>query len=96
MAADIMSPAYQQVASNYKGAIPAITTVSLDGFDSCSQQSVANLKAAAASGDLFPSMNQGVDEARLGAIMEVVSKFMSSTQDSKSAVQALANASKAN
>jgi glucose/mannose transport system substrate-binding protein len=96
MAADIMSPAYQQVAANYKGAIPANTTVSLDTFDSCSQQSGANLKAAAASGDLFPSMNQGVDEARLGAVMEVVAKFMNSTQDSKSAVQALANASKAN
>ena len=39
-------------------------------------------------------MNQGTTEAALGAIRDVVTKFMNSTQDSKSAVEALAKAIK--
>ncbi len=95
MAADILNPAYQKVAAAYKGAIPANITVPVDGFDACAQKSAADLKAASSSNTLVASMNQGVDEARLGAIIEVVNKFMNSDQDSESAVKALAAASKA-
>lgn len=94
MAKDIIDPSYQKVAAAYKGAIPANITVPLDGFDACAQRSSADLKAASEKGNLMPSMNEGVDEARLGAIREVVVKFMSSNQDSKSAVQALAATAK--
>jgi glucose/mannose transport system substrate-binding protein len=95
MAADIISPAYQKVAAAYKGAIPVNTTVPVDSsFDVCAQKSAADMKAATSSGTLMPSMNQGVDEARLGAMTDVIVKFMSSNQDSKSAAQAFAAASK--
>jgi glucose/mannose transport system substrate-binding protein len=93
-AAAIMNPAYQKEAALYKGAIPANTSVTLDGFDACAKKSAADMREAIANNTLVPSMNQGVDEARLGAIREVVVKFMSSNQDSKSAAQALARAIK--
>jgi glucose/mannose transport system substrate-binding protein len=95
VAADVISPAYQKVGAAYKGAIPANITVSLDTFDACAQKSAADLKAASSSGNLMPSQNEGNDDAHLGAIRDVLVKFMSSTQDSKSAVQALAAALKA-
>jgi glucose/mannose transport system substrate-binding protein len=94
MAADIMSPAYQQVAALYKGAIPANLTTPMDNFDACAKKSSADMQAAAKTDTLMPSMNQAVDEAKLGAIRDVVVQFMNSTQDSKSAVQALAKAAR--
>jgi glucose/mannose transport system substrate-binding protein len=94
MASDIMDPAYQKQAALFKGAIPANITTPLDGFDVCAQQSAADLKDAIAKNTLAPSMNQGIDEAKLGAVREVIVKFMNSTQDSKSATVALARALK--
>jgi hypothetical protein len=44
---------------------------------------------------LVVSQNQGTSESVLGAIRDVVSKFMNSDQDSKSAAEALARSVKA-
>jgi glucose/mannose transport system substrate-binding protein len=94
MASTIMSQPYQQQAALYKGAIPARPDVSMANFDDCAKKSATDMQAATRNGQLVPSMNQGVDEAKLGAIRDVVTKFMNSTQDSKSAVEALVRAAK--
>ena len=95
LASLIMSPAYQEKAALYKGAIPALTTASVANFDDCAKKSAADMKAAAAAGSLVVSQNQGTSEAVLGAIRDVVVKFMNSDQDSKSAAEALARSVKA-
>ncbi|MEO8134162.1 MAG: ABC transporter substrate-binding protein [Betaproteobacteria bacterium] len=92
MASTIMSPAYQQQAALYKGAIPARPDVSMANFDDCAKKSATDMQAAIKGNTLMPSMNQAVDEAKLGAIRDVVTKFMNSKQDSKSAAEALARA----
>ena len=94
MASTIMSQPYQQQAALFKGAIPARPDVSMASFDDCAKKSAADMVAATKGGGLVPSMNQAVDEAKLGAIRDVVTKFMNSNQDSKSAVEALVRASK--
>jgi glucose/mannose transport system substrate-binding protein len=94
LASLIMSPEYQQQAAYFKGAIPARTDVSVANFDDCAKKSAADMQSAMKSNLLVPSMNQGTTEAALGAIRDVVTKFMNSTQDSKSAVEALAKAIK--
>ena len=94
LASTIMSPAYQQQAALYKGAIPARTDVSMANFDDCAKKSAADMQAATKSNLLMPAMNQGTTDAKLGAIRDVVTKFMNSSQDSKSATEALAKAVK--
>lgn len=95
LASSIMSQPYQQQAALYKGAIPARVDVSTETFDDCAKKSAADMQAATKSGTLIAAMNQGTSEATLGAIRDVVTKFMNSTQDSKSAAEALAKAIKA-
>lgn len=95
LASLIMTPAYQEKAALYKGAIPALTTASVAEFDDCAKKSAADMKAAMASGGLVEAQNQGTSEAVLGAIRDTVTKFMNSTQDSKSASETLARAIKA-
>ena len=95
LASTIMSTDYQQNAALFKGAIPARVDVPVANFDDCAKKSAADMKAATSSNQLVASMNQGTSEARLGAIRDVVTKFMNSTQDSKSAADALARAIKA-
>jgi glucose/mannose transport system substrate-binding protein len=92
LASLIVSPEYQEQAAKFKGSIPALTTASLDGFDECAQKSAADMKATSASGGLMPAQNQGTTEAVLGAIRDVVVRFMNSDQDSASAAAALAQA----
>ena len=94
MAATIMSPGYQQQAALYKGAIPARPDVSMANFDDCAKKSATDMAAAIKGNTLVPSMNQATDEAKLGAIRDVVTKFMNSKQDSKSAAEALVRAAK--
>jgi len=94
LASIIMSPEYQQQAAYFKGAIPARTDVSVANFDDCAKKSAADMQGSMKSNLLVPSMNQGTTEATLGAIRDVVTKFMNSTQDSKSAADALAKAVK--
>ena len=77
----IMSTDYQQKAAKFKGSIPALTTASMAGFDSCAQKSAADYKDAAAHDKLMPSMNQASQEAVLGAIRDTVAKFLNSSED---------------
>src|SRR5205823_5860061 len=95
VASTIMSTGYQQQAALFKGAIPARVDVPVTSFDDCAKKSAADMQAATKANLLLPSMNQGTTEATLGAIRDVVTKFMNSTQDSKSAAEALAKAVKA-
>jgi glucose/mannose transport system substrate-binding protein len=95
LASLIETPAYQEQAALFKGAVPALTTASVANFDDCAKKSAADMKSAMAAGTLVAAQNQGTSEAVLGAIRDVVTKFMNSNQDAASAAAALARAVKA-
>lgn len=92
LASLIESVPYQEKAAFFKGAIPALTTAKIDNFDACAKKSAADLKTAADQNTLVTSQNQGTTEARLGAIRDVVVKFMASQQSPEEGAQALADA----
>ncbi|PLZ01557.1 sugar ABC transporter substrate-binding protein [Burkholderia sp. WAC0059] len=94
LAKTIMSPAFQEQFSLYKGSIPVRLDVPMDKFDACGKQSYADEQVAIKAGGYLPSLAHGMaqSDATAGAISDVVTRFMNSTQDSKSAVQALARA----
>ena len=96
LAKTIMSPAFQEQFSLYKGSIPVRLGVPMDKFDACGKQSYADEQTAIKAGGYMPSLAHGMaqGDATAGAITDVVTKFMNSTQDSKSAVEALARAAK--
>jgi glucose/mannose transport system substrate-binding protein len=94
LAKTIMSPGFQEQFSLYKGSIPVRLGVSMDKFDDCAKKSYADEQTAIKGGGYVPSLAHGMaqSDATAGAITDVVTKFMNSNQDSKSAVQALAKA----
>ncbi|PCE27965.1 sugar ABC transporter substrate-binding protein [Paraburkholderia acidicola] len=96
LAKTIMSPEFQEQFSLYKGSIPVRLGVPMDKFDACGKQSYADEQTAIKAGGYVPSLAHGMAQAdaTAGAITDVVTKFMNSTQDSKSAVDALAKAAK--
>ena len=96
MAKTIMSPDFQQQFSLYKGSIPVRLGVPMNKFDDCAKKSYADEQVAIKNGGYVPSLAHGMaqSDAVAGAITDVVTKFMNSTQDSKTAVQALASAAK--
>jgi glucose/mannose transport system substrate-binding protein len=96
LASAIMSPEFQEVFNLNKGSIPVRAGVSKAKFDSCAQQSMADLEASSKSGAFVPSLahNMAVGSAAQGAIMDVIAKFMNSSMTSKDAVAALAKAAK--
>ncbi|MFL9872983.1 ABC transporter substrate-binding protein [Paraburkholderia megapolitana] len=96
LAKTIMSPEFQEQFSLYKGSIPVRLGVPMDKFDACGKQSYADEQTAIKAGGYVPSLAHGMAQAdaTAGAITDVVTKFMNSTQDSKSAVEALAKAAK--
>jgi glucose/mannose transport system substrate-binding protein len=96
LAKTIMSPAFQEQFSLYKGSIPVRLGVDMSKFDDCGKQSYADEQTAIKAGGYVPSLAHGMAQAdaTAGAITDVVTKFMNSTQDSKSAVEALAKAAK--
>ena len=47
LASLIETPAYQEQAALFKGAIPALTTASVAKFDDCAKKSAADMKSAA-------------------------------------------------
>jgi len=73
-----------------------IIHVNMDKFDACGKQSYADEQTAIKAGGYVPSLAHGMaqPDATAGAITDVVTKFMNSDQDSKSAVEALAKAAK--
>jgi glucose/mannose transport system substrate-binding protein len=94
LAKTIMSPGFQEQFSLYKGSIPVRLGVSMDKFDDCAKKSYADEQTAIKSGGYVPSLAHGMaqPDATAGAITDVVTKFMNSDQDAKSAVAALAKA----
>jgi glucose/mannose transport system substrate-binding protein len=96
LAKTIMTPDFQEQFSLNKGSIPVRLGVSMAKFDDCAKKSYADEQTAIKSGGYVPSLAHGMaqGDATAGAITDVVTKFMNSTQDSKSAVAALANAAK--
>ncbi|GLU30379.1 ABC transporter substrate-binding protein [Trinickia caryophylli] len=96
MAKTIMSPAFQEQFSLYKGSIPVRLGVSMAKFDDCAKKSYADEQTAIKSGGYVPSLAHGMaqPDATAGAITDVVTKFMNSSQSSQDAVKALAQAAK--
>lgn len=96
MAKTIMSPEFQEQFSLNKGSVPVRLGVPMTKFDDCAKKSYADEQAAISAGGYVPSLAHGMaqSDATAGAISDVVTKFMNSSQDSKSAVQALAKAAK--
>ncbi|WP_316980446.1 ABC transporter substrate-binding protein [Shumkonia mesophila] len=96
LAETITSKDFQHKAAYYKGAIPARSDVSMDGFDSCAQKSHDDFVAAIKDNALIPSLAHGMvqRDATLGAMRDVVTHFVNSNEDSKTAVQKLAQAAK--
>ncbi len=94
MARTIGSPAFEEKFALHKGAIPARLDVSMTRFDSCAKQSYAAAKTAIQHASYLPSLAHGMaqSEAIAGAISDVVTKFMNSNQDAKTAVEELARA----
>ena len=90
-----MSAAYQEQGALFKGAIPSRSDASLANFDDCAKRSAADLQAAIKTNGLVPAVGQGLSDAGVGAVTDTVAKFMTSSQDSKAAAAALAQAIKA-
>ena len=98
LAETIMSPRFQQEAAYYKGAIPVRSDVSVAKYDDCAKKSYADFQAATKAGTLIPSLAHGMAQrdATLGAIRDVVTQFVNSSEDARTAVQKLAAAAKTN
>ncbi|WP_176040864.1 ABC transporter substrate-binding protein [Burkholderia stabilis] len=96
LAKTIMTPEFQEQFSLLKGSVPVRLGVKMDKFDDCAKKSYADEQTAIKSGGFVPSLAHGMaqSDATAGAITDVVTKFMNSQQDSKSAVAALAKAAK--
>ncbi|KVU48005.1 sugar ABC transporter substrate-binding protein [Burkholderia ubonensis] len=96
LAKTIMTPDFQEQFSLLKGSVPVRLGVKMDKFDDCAKKSYGDEQTAIKSGGFVPSLAHGMaqGDATAGAITDVVTKFMNSQQDSKSAVAALAKAAK--
>jgi glucose/mannose transport system substrate-binding protein len=96
LAKTIMTPEFQEQFSLNKGSIPVRLGVNMDKFDDCAKKAYSDEQTSLKSGGYVPSLAHGMaqGDATAGAITDVVTKFMNSTQDSKSAVQALSTAAK--
>ncbi|CAB3781732.1 ABC transporter substrate-binding protein [Pararobbsia alpina] len=96
LAKTIMTPDFQEQFSLNKGSIPVRLGVDMSKFDDCAKKSYADEQAAIKVGGYVPSLAHGMaqGDAVAGAITDVVTKFMNSTEDSKAAVQELAKAAK--
>lgn len=98
LAKTIMTKAFQEVFNLNKGSIPVRLDMNMDKFDQCALDSMASFKATAKSGDLVPSMSQGLSTTSYvqSAIFDVVSHFFNQkSADPKEAVKKLSRAVKA-
>jgi glucose/mannose transport system substrate-binding protein len=96
LASAIMAPEFQEVFNLNKGSIPVRAGVSMAKFDSCAQQSMADLESSSKAGAFVPSVSQNmaIGSAAQGAVMDMIARFMNSSMTSKDAVAALAKAAK--
>ena len=94
LASAILSPSFQSAFNVVKGSVPARTDVSDADFDACGKQGMADLAAAAASGNLFGSMAHGhANEATVkNAMYDVITAHFNGEYDSETAVEELVTA----
>ena len=94
LASAILSPSFQSAFNVVKGSVPARTDVSDEAFDACGKQGMADLAAAASSGNLFGSMAHGhANEAAVkNAMYDVITAHFNGEFDSAEAVDELVTA----
>jgi len=94
LASAILSPSFQSAFNVVKGSVPARTDVSNADFDACGKQGMADLAAAASSGNLFGSMAHGhANEAAVkNAMYDVITAHFNGEYDSETAVEELVTA----
>ncbi len=94
LASAILSPSFQSAFNVVKGSVPARTDVSDEAFDACGKQGMADLAAAASSGNLFGSMAHGhANPASVkNAIYDVITAHFNGEYDSETAVEELVDA----
>ena len=94
LATAILSPSFQSAFNVVKGSVPARTDVSNEAFDDCGKKGMADLAAAASSGNLFGSMAHGhANPAGVkNAIYDVVTAHFNGEYDSETAVAELVDA----
>ncbi|MGF1757704.1 ABC transporter substrate-binding protein [Photobacterium sagamiensis] len=98
LAKTIMTKEFQEIFNLNKGSIPVRLDMNMNKFDQCALDSMASFKATAKSGDLVPSMSQGLSTTSYvqRAIFDVVSNFFNrKSADPKRAVKKLSRAVKA-
>ncbi len=98
LAKTIMTKEFQEIFNLNKGSIPVRLDMNMMKFDQCALDSMASFKATAKSGDLVPSMSQGLSTTSYvqRAIFDVVSNFFNrKSADPKKAVKKLSRAVKA-
>jgi len=94
LASAILSPSFQSAFNVVKGSVPARTDVSDEAFDDCGKKGMADLAAAAESGNLFGSMAHGhtAPASVKNAIHDVVTAHFNGEYDSETAVEELVDA----
>ncbi|MCW8347402.1 ABC transporter substrate-binding protein [Vibrio sp. ZSDZ65] len=98
LAAAILDKNFQETFNLKKGSLPARTDLDMSKFDQCSLDSLASFKMAERSGDLVPSVSQGMATTSYvqGAIFDVVTDFFNDPNaDAKKTAKKLAKAVKA-
>ena len=96
LAKTIMTPAFQEQFSLYKGSIPVRLGVPMDRFDDCGKRAYADEQVAIKAGRYVPTLAHSMAQrdATSHAITDHITKIMNSQEDSKTAVAALAKAAK--
>lgn len=94
MAKAVLSPSFQSAFNVVKGSAPARIDVSDEAFDACGKRAIADLKAAAESGNMFGSAAHGhaAPAAVKNALYDVVTNHFNGEFDSATAVDELVTA----
>ncbi len=94
LATAILSPSFQSAFNVVKGSVPARTDVSDADFDDCGKKGIADLKAAAGSGNLYGSMAHGhsAPASVKNAIYDVVTAHFNGEYDAATATEELVSA----
>ena len=94
LASAILSPEFQSAFNVVKGSVPARTDVSDADFDACGKKGMADLAAAASSGNLFGSMAHGHSSPASvkNAIYDVVTAHFNGEYDADTATEELVDA----
>jgi len=94
LAAAILSPSFQSAFNVVKGSVPARTDVSDEAFDACGKKGMAQLAAAADSGNLFGSMAHGhANPASVkNAMYDVITAHFNGEYDAATATAELVDA----